>query len=120
MLKDPDEILLGYRDPHRNFLYIEDLLGLYMRVLSEWRVCRGETFCTGPDNALKIEDLADIIAEKLNWKGVIRWGTRPKRIGEIYYLNSTHAKARRILGWNPKTSLSDGLDKTIAHWKTQV
>jgi nucleoside-diphosphate-sugar epimerase len=58
-----------------------------------------------------------MIASKLNWKGLVNWNTKPKRDGEIYVLNSTHAKAERLLGWSPKVNLNDGLDMAIDLWK---
>jgi nucleoside-diphosphate-sugar epimerase len=120
MLKNPNEINLGYREPYRNFLYIDDLLDLYIKLIKNVDLCRGEIFCTGPDNALQIEQLAYIIADKLNWHGKINWGTKKNRPGEIYYLNSTNSKAARVLGWHPKYSLSEGLDLTIKHWKDKL
>lgn len=117
MLDNPNEINLGYREPYRNFLYIDDLVDLYITTLKNVDLAKGEIFCTGPDNALQIKDLADFIADKLDWKGKINWGTKPPRAGEIYYLNSTAAKAKTILNWEPKTNLSDGIDKTIKMWR---
>jgi nucleoside-diphosphate-sugar epimerase len=117
MLGNADEINLGYREPYRNFLFIDDLIDLYCTVLKNVDLAKGEIFCTGPDNAIQISKLAEMIAQKLDWHGKINWGTRPKRAGEIYYLNSTPEKAKRILGWEPQTALNDGLDATIKMWK---
>lgn len=117
MLKDPKNVNLGYRDPWRNFLHISDLIELYLTLILKSQEARGEIFCTGPDNSLKIEDLALKIAEKLDWHGKINWDMKPKRVGEIYYLNSVNDKAKRVLGWEPKIDLDTGLDLTIKLWK---
>lgn len=119
MLKNPDEINLGYKDPYRNFLFIEDLVDMYEAILDKHEHANGEIFCAGPNNAVSIEQLATTIATKLNWVGTINWNTKPARPGEIYVLNSSNAKATQILNWFPKTSLNEGLDKTIAIWKTK-
>lgn len=116
MLKG-DTCNLGYREPYRNFLHIDDLVDLYSLILKNVDLAKGEFFVLGPDNAVQISELAKMIAEKLNWHGKINWGTKPKRVGEIYYLNSKPDKVKRILNWEPKISLSDGLDKTIQVWK---
>jgi len=120
MLKDPKEINLGYGTPWRNFLHVSDLIELYLKLIEKSQEARGEVFCTGPDNSLKIEDLALKIAEKLDWHGCINWDMKPKRAGEIYYLNSTAEKAKRVLGWEPKISLDEGLDKTIEVWRSKL
>lgn len=117
MLKNPSKVSFGNREPYRNFLYISDLVDLYKTILHNADLARGEVFCTGPNNALRIEDLADLIAAQIGWSGEITWGTKPERPGEIYYLNSSSDKARRVLGWEPKVPLITGLNKTIAHWK---
>jgi len=116
MLKNEDKINLGYREPYRNFLYIDDLIDLYEVILDNPDKARGQTFCCGPNNALTIEELVDKIAEILDWRGSVEWNTKPKRVGEIYYLNSSPAKAKRILGWEPKVSLTEGLKRTIKMW----
>lgn len=117
MLGNPDEINLGYKEPYRNFLYIDDLIDLYATIVDNPTKAQGEVFVTGPANALTIEELTYMIAAKLRWQGSIHWNTKPKRVGEIYYLNSNPAKAKKLLGWEPKTDLSTGLDKAIALWK---
>lgn len=119
MLANPNEINLGYGKPYRNFLWIDDLIDLYETVLEQPENAQGEIFCTGPDNALTIEQLVEKIASKLNWNGKVNWNTKPKRDGEIYVLNSTHAKAERLLGWKPTVDLDTGLDKTIEIWKSK-
>jgi len=120
MLKNPNEINLGYRQPYRNFLFIDDLINLYTTILKNVDLAKGEFFCTGPDNAIQIKDLVDLVAKKLNWKGKVNWGTKPPRAGEIYYLNSTSEKAKRVLNWEPTISLDRGLDITTELWKKQL
>lgn len=120
MLKNPDEINLGYGEPYRNFLFIDDLIELYVSVLEQPDKANGQIFCCGPDNALRISDLVKLIAEKLSWNGQVNWNTKPERPGEIYVLNSTAKKAERILGWSPKTDLDKGLDITIKLWKDNL
>ena len=112
-----DEVGFGYREPYRNFLFVDDLIDLYSKIIKSVDLAKDEIFCTGPANAVQIEDLAKLIAEKVGYVGKIKWGLKPERVGEIYYLNSTADKAKRILNWEPKTSLDEGLNKTIALWK---
>ena len=119
MLKNPDEINLGYGEPYRNFIYIDDLLDAWETVINNPDKCCGEIFCIGPDNAIKIKDYVSLIASKLGWTGKVNWHTKPDRPGEIFLLNSTNHKITSRLGWEPAVGLSEGLDKTIAYWKTQ-
>lgn len=120
MLNNTKEINLGYGEPYRNFIYIDDLLDAWETVIDNSDKCAGEIFCIGPSNALKIKDYVRIIADKIGWDGHVNWNTKPKRPGEIYLLNSTNNKITARLGWSPKVDLNEGLDKTIALWRNIV
>lgn len=120
MLTNAKEINLGYGDPYRNFIYIDDLLDAWELIINNPEKCAGEIFCIGPDNAIRIKDYVRLVAEKIGWEGHINWNTKPKRPGEIYLLNSTNHKITARLGWAPKVGLSEGLDRTIAVWREIV
>lgn len=121
MLKDSKEVNLGYAEPYRNFLYIEDLLEAWELLINNFElVNKGYIFTVGPENAIKIKDFANLIASKLNWKGLINWDTKPYRPGEIFWLNSNHKLITEKIGWAPKTNLDEGLDKTIRIWKNVI
>jgi UDP-glucose 4-epimerase len=118
MLRSP-EINLGDPRPYRSFLHIDDLVALYARVLESPQAALGRRFCTGPPNAIQIEALTAKIASQIGWRGRINWYRKPKRDGEIFYLNSTHEQARRLLGWEPRIDLDTGLVRTIDAWRAQ-
>lgn len=120
MLTNEYECNLGYGEPYRNFIYIDDLLDAWEVIINNPEKCAGEIFCLGPNNAIKIKDYVSMIAEKLNWSGRVNWNTKPKRPGEIYLLNSRPDKITNMLGWKPKTDLDTGLDLTIKTWKNIV
>ena len=117
MLKNKDEINLGYAEPYRNFLYVDDMIDMWLSVIENSEKCKGKTFTIGPEWAIKIKDYAEMIARKLKWRGKINWNTKDPRPGEIYWLCSNHRLITETIGWEPKTSLSDGLDKTIKIWR---
>lgn len=117
MLNNPDEIFLGYGKPYRNFIFIEDLLDAWEAVIRNPDKCAGEIFCLGPNNAIRISDYVQVIASKIGWQGTIHWDKKPIRPGEIFLLNSSNDKITEKLGWEPKITLSEGLDQTIAVWK---
>jgi nucleoside-diphosphate-sugar epimerase len=119
MLNNPVEINLGYSEPYRNFIYIDDLLDAWIAVITNPDKVQGKIFTIGPDSPIKIRDYASLIARKIGWTGTINWDKKPVRQGEIYWLNSNHNLITQTLGWEPKTSLSDGLDRTIDIWRNK-
>ena len=118
MINNHETIKLGYAEPYRNFIYIDDLLQAWKCVIENPEKCAGEIFCIGPDNAIKIRDYANMIAHKLGWNGKIEWNYKPHRPGEIFLLNSTNRKITKMLGWEPKVDLHEGLERTIEWWAT--
>jgi nucleoside-diphosphate-sugar epimerase len=74
----------------------------------------------GPDNPIKISDYANKIAAMIGWKGSIQWNTKPKRPGEIYWLNSGTTAISRDLGWEPQIDLDIGLARTIDIWRRKL
>lgn len=118
MLSNPNEIKLGYGEPYRNFIYIEDLLDAWMAIIENSnKVNDGRILTVGPNNAIKIKDYVKKIANKMGWNGKVVWNTKPERPGEIYLLNSNHNLITELLGWKPKISLDEGLQETINIWE---
>jgi nucleoside-diphosphate-sugar epimerase len=115
-----NECNLGYSEPYRNFIYIDDLLDAWMAVIENRDSCKGNFFTIGPDDPRKIRDCAEYIAKQLNWNGQINWNTKQPRHGEIYWLNSNHNLITSKTGWKPKVSYEEGIDKTIHHWRNKL
>jgi len=120
MLKNPDEVKLGYQHPWRNFLYIDDMINMWISLINNVdSIDNAELFTIGPPNALSIDSLAQTIASKLDWKGTIKWNEKPPRPGEIFLLNSGYEKIKRFTDWTPEVDLDKGLDLTINIWNNR-
>jgi nucleoside-diphosphate-sugar epimerase len=113
MLTNPTICNLGYKDPYRNFIFIEDLLDIWQLSIENFDKIKNDFYTVGPNMPIRIEDHAHTIMKKLKWNGVIQWDTKLDRPGEIYYLNSSSAKISKLLNWTPKVDYDTGLDKTI-------
>lgn len=118
MLKNKDEVRLGYSQAYRNFIYVDDMIDIWNIVIRNSEKVKNNIYTIGPDNAIQIKEYADIIAHKLNWQGEILWDTAGKqRKGEIFWLNSGHDLITKHTGWVPKVDLDTGLNKTIKTWQ---
>lgn len=121
MLKNPNEIRLGYAEPYRNFIYVTDLLNAWLAVINNpHRVNHGRIFTIGPNQPIKIRDYVDMIADIVGWKGHVVWDTKPLRPGEIYWLNSDNTLITEVLGWKPEVKLEDGLKMTVDFWRNKL
>lgn len=121
MLLNSEEVNFGYAEPYRNFIYVDDMLDAWETVIENPFKCNdGKIFTLGPDDPIKIKNYADMIAKKIEWHGKINWGRKLHRAGEIYWLNSNNNLINKTLGWSPKVSLDQGLDRTIEVWKKKL
>lgn len=117
MLNNPAEINLGYREPYRNFIFVEDLLDAWQVVINNPDNAQGKIFTIGPDQPIQIQKHAEYIANQLGWAGKINWNTKPHRPGEIFWLNSNHQLITDTLGWKPQCTYEHGIAKTIDLWR---
>jgi nucleoside-diphosphate-sugar epimerase len=117
MLRNPDNVNLGYSEPYRNFIFVQDLLDAWVTVINNHSKSQGKIFTIGPDQPIQIRQHAEYIAHQLDWHGKINWDTKPKRPGEIYWLNSNNYLITETLGWQPKYTYENGVANTIEIWK---
>lgn len=112
---------LGRKEPVRNFIYIDDLVDLWVKAIEmdqvKFEEQKGKVFNTGPANGITIEELYEMIAGKLGWQGRPNWNAVEMRAGEVFYLNSSGKRAQNAFSWNPQTPLYKGLDKVIDYWR---
>lgn len=108
-------IQLGNLSTVRDFTYVSDTVCGFMRV-AEAQGVEGQVFNLGTGEEIAIGELA---------KKIIRMVGKPVKIvvdperlrpepSEVLRLLSDNALARERLGWQPKTSLDQGLEQTIA------
>ena len=120
MLSNPAVCNLGYKDPYRNFLFIDDLLDAWQVAIEKFDIIKNDVYTIGPNLPVRIEDHALAIAKKLGWNGTINWDTKLNRPGEIFYLNSSSNKLSALTGWESKTTYDQGLDFTIEILKQKL
>ncbi len=111
-----EKVHLGDRTAVRDWMYIDDHVDAYMKALGNKKaigetiqVCTGKGYTTG--------ETAELIAKLTGFKGEIVWNSTPRRPLDARVLIGDNSKARRILNWEPKYTLEEGLKKTIKYWK---
>ena len=113
-----DKVYLGRKEPVRDLMYVDDHVEGYMKVIEAKVFPKTVNICTGI--GYTIEELANKIAEKLDYKGEIFWNKTLYRPTEIFKLVGDNTLAKETLGWTPKYSLDEGLEKTIKKVKVKI
>ncbi|MDR4508744.1 MAG: NAD-dependent epimerase/dehydratase family protein [Candidatus Brocadiaceae bacterium] len=99
----------------RDFCYVEDVVeGLVGAAVTPQAKGRIINIASGVPVSIRkmIETVFNMIG-----KGKPLFGARPYRIGEHIELYADISVAKNILGWEPQTSLEEGLEKTIEYYR---
>lgn len=105
--------LWGTGTPSREFLYVDDAARALL--LAAERLDTSEPVNVGVGRETRIKDLAEVIERLVGFEGETVWDAsrpdgQPKR-----YLDTE--RARRLLDFEARTPLEDGLERTIAAFR---
>jgi len=107
-------IRLGDLTPTRDFTYVSDIVDGFVRAATAEGVI-GETVNLGSDGEIAIGDLARLIIDLVGRP--VELATEAGRVrpaaSEVRRLHADYGRARELFGWQPGTSLKDGLRQTI-------
>ncbi len=99
----------GTGDPVRDFLYVDDTVeGI---ISAAERYDEGEPVNLGTGVGVSIKELIALISKFVGFTGEVRWD-RTKPNGQMHRIMDT-SRAREKFGFSAKTSLEEGLKKTI-------
>ncbi len=111
-----EEVQLGSLEPSRDFTFVSDTVDGFMKMAEAENVL-GEEINLGNDNTVRIGDLAEMIFNLLGKRPKVT--TDPRRIrpqkSEVMRLWASNAKAKSMLGWQPRVKLEDGL-RAVVEW----
>jgi dTDP-glucose 4,6-dehydratase len=113
--------MLGSVHPTRDFTYVEDTVsGLIELAKSPDSI--GEVINIGCGREISIGELAQVILSIIGKKAEIFKEDRRVRpeTSEVERLMCDNSKASKLLGWEPRTSLKEGLSRTIDWFKSHV
>lgn len=104
----------GSGSPRREFLYVEDLASACLFLLENYDDDEHVNIGVGED--LSIRELAGIVAEEVGYHGEIHWDTSmpdgtPRKLLDVSKLRS--------LGWEPQTSLREGIRLSLMDYRSR-
>jgi len=117
MSGSPEQIVLwGDGSPTREFLFVEDAVEAL--ALAADRYDGADPVNIGTGEEISIRELAELIAELTGFEGEIVWDTaRPN--GQPRRKLDT-SRARELFGFEARTTLREGLERTIAWYSSGV
>jgi UDP-glucose 4-epimerase len=116
VLNNMPPVIYGDGRQTRDYTYVEDAVRAFDLILNH--ESRLDPINIGTGKEVSIIDLANMIVELCGRKGKIRPVNVEPRIGEVKKLIADTAQAKKILKWEPKYKLRDGL-KAFIQWYKQ-
>jgi len=114
VLNNMSPIIYGDGLQTRDYTYIDDAIRAYDLVLNRQEPVT-EPINFGSGKELSILDLANTVIKLCDKEGDMRPVHVEPRIGEVRRLIADATKAKKLLGWEPKCSLKEGL-RAFAQW----
>ncbi|MFN2468547.1 MAG: GDP-L-fucose synthase family protein [Gaiellaceae bacterium] len=117
MVESPAEVVLwGDGSPTREFLYVDDAAeGL---ALAAERYDAPEPVNLGTGSEISIRELVELIAELTGFEGEVVWDESMPNGQPRRALDTT--RARELFGFEAKTPLREGLERTIAWFRASA
>jgi dTDP-glucose 4,6-dehydratase len=116
-LRGEELTIYGDGQQSRSFCYVDDLIdGIYRLMLSD----EHDPVNIGNPSELTMIELAEKINQIVGNKAPIRLKAAERLGDDPQRRRPDITRARKILGWEPKTDLEDGLKATIPYFKTKL
>ena len=117
MVDSPERVVLwGDGSPTREFLYVDDCVRGY--VLAAERYDDPEPVNLGTGEEVSIRELAELVAELTGFGGEIAWDESMPNGQPRRKLDTTRAEER--FGFRAEVGLREGLERTIAWYRSQA
>lgn len=101
--------------PERGYIYIDDLVDLYLLLVERIEATRGEMINVGHDRPVPVREVVERLLQVAG-----RSDLRPTVLGkgtpagEVDRLWLDAGKGKAVLGWEPRVSLDEGLRRALA------
>tara|TARA_R110002049_G_scaffold79644_2_gene202741 strand:+ start:1759 stop:2700 length:942 start_codon:yes stop_codon:yes gene_type:complete len=102
----------------RSFTYVQDIVDGIVSVIGKEAVCNGEVFNLGTEEENTTETGIKTVEDILDVK--IEIEKKPARPGDQSRTKANIDKARRMLNYDPKTSLKQGLEAQLVWFKNTL
>ncbi|HLC39831.1 MAG TPA: GDP-mannose 4,6-dehydratase [archaeon] len=109
-----DKFTAGNPDNTRDYSYIDDIIEGYIAVMDKGK--NGDIFNLASGKEHTVKQIVEKIVEASGRKVTVEWEKAFRKV-DIPRSYGDYSKAKKVLGWQPKTSLDEGISKTVEWWK---
>lgn len=109
-----EHLYLGNLEAKRDWNYVSDSIDAFIKIIEadepdDYVIATGETY--------SVQHFVELVFAKLNldWKQYVKFDPRLLRKAEVDVLCGDASKIRKKLGWEPKHTLQDIVNKMVEH-----
>ncbi len=111
------EVKLTEGKQKREFNYVDNLIdAIFLSLLNPNG--QGEIINIGCGESFSIREIALNIGQTLNRVDQIKFGAIPYRPNEIWDMYCDNSKAKKLLEWEPRITLEEGIEITLKWFQT--
>lgn len=112
-------IKLTYGAQRRDFIYVEDVLDIYIKTISQGPKLAGQILNMGTGIEFTNDEVVETLFRIAGKRVKIKKGAYPKRFWDTSHWVADVHKTKKSLNWTPKFTLEQGLKKTYEWHKNQ-
>lgn len=116
-LRGEDITIYGDGSQTRSFCYVDDLIDGFVKLMATEKDVTGPINLGNPDE-FSIRELAEAVLAKIGGRSSLVFKPLPQ--DDPQQRRPDISRAKEHLGWEPRVPLDDGLDRTIAYFRTMV
>jgi nucleoside-diphosphate-sugar epimerase len=97
----------------RDYIYVEDVVGLYTKCIDRAYSLRGEVFNVGSGSQTSIAYVIEKIMQFTHSKSIIHWNAVRPRAYDADRWEANMEKTCKSFDWQPKHNIDEGLERTV-------
>ncbi len=113
-------LMLANPNAVRDYIYVEDVMDLYLQSIERASELKGEVFNVGSGSQKTVSYVVNKIIEITNFKNEIKWDSFPGREYDTEKWEADIGKVARYFNWQPKYDIDDGIEQTIAWFRDNL
>jgi UDP-glucuronate 4-epimerase len=107
--------VFGDGSTRRDYTYIDDIIS-GVRAAMDYTESPYEVFNLGESRTVELRELIEILERELNQKAII--DRQPLQPGDVPQTFADISKAKRMLGYNPKTDIEEGIRRFVGWFRS--
>lgn len=108
---------LANPDAVRDYIYIDDVIDLYLKTIDRANDLKGEVFNVGSGSQSTSREVIDKIIKITDSRNGVLWNKISSSPWDAKVWQADISKTKSAFDWQPKHNINEGLKKTIAWFK---